>query len=246
MTLLLDSTAARVERAPSLPTVRSLALTAGRAAALAGAVAFCAAGCKNSEPANAPAGEAPSEAAVTQPSSAESAPTAPAAAAATEPASPESPSVHSFDVKRLDGTPTSLSAWQGKVLLIVNTASKCGYTPQYQGLQQLHAKYSTRGFEVLGFPSNDFGGQEPGTAEEISSFCISMYDVNFPMFEKTKTIGADRSPLYALLSQAHGEPKWNFHKYLIDKHGKPVQAWPSKVEPGSSEITSAIEAQLAL
>jgi glutathione peroxidase len=98
---------------------------------------------------------------------------------------------------------------------------------------------------VLGFPSNDFGGQEPGTSEEISKFCISIYDVNFPMFEKVKVVGQDRSPLYALLSDARGEPKWNFHKYLVDKHGRPVQAWPSKVEPGSAEIASAIEAQLA-
>ena len=170
-------------------------------------------------------------------------------AAAPQPNAPASaasaPSIHSLTMKRLDGTEAPLSAWSGKVVLIVNTASKCGYTPQYQGLQQLHAKYSDRGFAVLGFPSNDFGGQEPGTAEEIASFCVTMYDVNFPMFEKTKTIGQDRSPLYALLSDAHGEPKWNFHKYLIDKHGRPVQAWPSKVEPGSPEIASAIEAQLA-
>jgi glutathione peroxidase len=98
---------------------------------------------------------------------------------------------------------------------------------------------------VLGFPSNDFGGQEPGTSEEIAKFCISMYDVNFPMFEKTKTVGQEQSALYALLSEDHGEPSWNFHKYLVDKHGKPVKAWPSAVEPGSPEIASAIEAQLA-
>lgn len=147
---------------------------------------------------------------------------------------------------RLDGTPTSLSAWAGKVLLVVNTASKCGYTPQYEGLQQLHAKYSPRGFAVLGFPSNDFGGQEPGTAQEISTFCTSIYAVNFPMFEKIKTVGPERSPLYALLSDAKGAPKWNFHKYLIDKSGKPVQAWASAVTPGSEEVTKAIDAQLAL
>lgn len=170
---------------------------------------------------------------------------APAAAPSAAAAAPAAPSIHAFTMKRLDGTETSLSAWSGKVLLVVNTASKCGYTPQYQGLQQLHTKYAGRGFEVLGFPSNDFGGQEPGTAQEIQNFCVSMYDVNFPMFEKTKVIGPDRSPLYALLSDAHGEPKWNFHKYLVDKHGRPVQAWPSKVEPGSPEIASAIEAQLA-
>ena len=147
---------------------------------------------------------------------------------------------------RLDGTPGPLSSWKGQVLLIVNTASKCGYTPQYEGLQALHAKYSPRGFAVLGFPSNDFGGQEPGSSKEIATFCTSIYAVNFPMFEKTKTIGQERSALYALLSDAYGAPKWNFHKYLIDKQGRPVQAWPSAVAPGAAEITSAIEAQLAV
>ena len=150
-----------------------------------------------------------------------------------------------FTANTLTGEEQPLSAYDGNVVLVVNTASECGFTPQYQGLQELHTKYGERGFEVLGFPSNDFGGQEPGTAEEISNFCISMYSVNFPMFEKTKTTGADRSPLYALLSDAYGPPKWNFHKYLIDKHGHPVQAWPSAVVPGSPEIASAIEAQLA-
>jgi glutathione peroxidase len=212
-----------------------------RAALLTGLGALAA--CKASEAPKAP--EAAAEGSVP----AESAPAAAAAPVAEAPAAAPSaaaaPSIHSFTMKRLDGTETSLSAWSGKVLLVVNTASKCGYTPQYQGLQQLHTKYSGQGFEVLGFPSNDFGGQEPGTAQEIQNFCVSMYDVNFPMFEKTKTIGQDRSPLYALLSDAHGEPKWNFHKYLIDKQGRPVQAWPSKVEPGSPEIASAIEAQLA-
>jgi len=97
---------------------------------------------------------------------------------------------------KLDGTPASLETWAGKVLLVVNTASKCGYTPQYEGLQQLQTKYSPRGFAVLGFPSNDFGGQEPGTSKEISTFCTSIYAVNFPMFEKIKVIGQERSPLY--------------------------------------------------
>jgi len=176
-------------------------------------------------------------------------PAAESPAAAAQPTEAESAasalSIHSLTMKRLDGAEAPLSAWSGKVLLIVNTASKCGYTPQYQGLQQLHAKYSERGFAVLGFPSNDFGGQEPGTAKEIASFCVTMYDVNFPMFEKTKTIGPERSALYTILSDADGEPKWNFHKYLIDKQGKPVQAWASAVDPGASEIATAIEAQLA-
>lgn len=201
--------------------------------------------CKASEAPKAPEGSAEASAV---PAAAEAASSAPAPvhpAPGAAPTTPAAASIHAFDMKRLDGTDTSLSAWAGKVLLVVNTASKCGYTPQYQGLQQLQTKYSPRGFEVLGFPSNDFGGQEPGTAQEIANFCISMYNVNFPMFEKTKTVGADRSPLYALLADAHGEPKWNFHKYLIDKQGRPVQAWGSKVEPSSPEIASAIEAQLA-
>lgn len=210
--------------------------------AVAALVGSAAMGCKGNESARAPE-EAPA-AEVPAPVEAAGPATAAPAAASADPAA--APSIHAFEMKRLDGTDTRLSAWAGKVLLIVNTASKCGYTPQYQGLQQLHAKYAERGFEVLGFPSNDFGGQEPGTAEEIQSFCITMYDVNFPMFEKTKVIGADRSPLYALLSDARGEPKWNFHKYLVDKHGRPVDAWGSKVEPGAPEVASSIEAQLAL
>jgi glutathione peroxidase len=161
------------------------------------------------------------------------------------PSATKAASIYGFTMNRLDGKPASLSEWSGKVLLIVNTASKCGYTPQYEGLQALQAKYSAKGFAVLGFPSNDFGGQEPGTAQEIATFCTSIYAVNFPMFAKTNVIGPERNGLYALLSDAKGAPGWNFHKYLIDKQGRPVQAWPSKVTPESPEIVSAIEAQLA-
>jgi glutathione peroxidase len=217
-----------------------------RALALCAALGVAGVACKANEEAKAPepapaaaepAPEASASAAAASPAAGE----APAAAAAE----PAKPSIYGFTMKRLDGTEASLSSWSGKVLLVVNTASKCGYTPQYQGLQALHTKYGERGFEVLGFPSNDFGGQEPGSSEEISQFCISMYDVNFPMFEKIKTKGDERAPLYALLSDAYGAPQWNFHKYLIDKHGRPVQAFPSKVEPGSPEVAQAIEAQLA-
>jgi glutathione peroxidase len=242
MTSSFDSTPARTSTARTSRATFRMCLW--RSAALAGALGASVASCKANEVAKTPEEAAPSAAAPAEGAPAEVEPAAPAAEAA--PAAPEAAaSIYPFTMKRLDGTETSLSAWSGKVLLIVNTASKCGYTPQYQGLQQLHTKYSGRGFEVLGFPSNDFGGQEPGTSEEISKFCISIYDVNFPMFEKTKVVGQERNALYALLSDAYGEPKWNFHKYLIDKHGKPVQAWPSKVEPGSAEIASAIEAQLA-
>jgi glutathione peroxidase len=208
------------------------------ASATLAVVAAIASGCATTEsstaPASGPAGTA-SPAASPQP----------ATDAPTAAAQPEAPSIYGFSMKRLDGTETSLSAWSGKVLLVVNTASKCGYTPQYEGLQALHAKYSARGFAVLGFPSNDFGGQEPGTSKEIATFCTSIYAVNFPMFEKVSTTGSERAPLYALLSAALGEPHWNFHKYLIDKQGRPVRAWESKVEPQAPELEAAIEAQLA-
>lgn len=237
MTFLLDL----ARRGPRAMVTASV----WRAAVLLGALGISSAGCKANETPKAPE-EAPGEpAAEVAPGAEATAPAAAPAPASAQPAAEAMPTIHAFTLKRLDGTETSLSSYDGKVLLVVNTASKCGYTPQYQGLQGLHTKYAERGFEVLGFPSNDFGGQEPGTSEEISKFCISMYDVNFPMFEKVKVVGQDRSPLYALLSDARGEPKWNFHKYLVDKHGRPVQAWPSKIEPGSSEIASAIEAQLA-
>jgi glutathione peroxidase len=207
-------------------------------AALAALLSFAA--CKATETAKAPAPATPAATAAA-PAAAEAPAAAPAAVAAPAAAPP---SIYPIKMNRLDGTPATLSEWSGKVLLIVNTASKCGYTPQYEGLQKLHAKYSPRGFAVLGFPSNDFGGQEPGSAQEIAKFCTSIYAVNFPMFEKTKVKGAEQNELYSLLSKSLGEPHWNFHKYLIDKQGHPVKAWESKVEPGSDEISSAIEAQL--
>lgn len=169
--------------------------------------------------------------------------TAPHAAAA--PRESGARSIHSLEVKRLDGTAAALSAWAGKVLLVVNTASECGYTPQYEGLQALHVKFEARGFAVLGFPSNDFGGQEPGSPKEIATFCKTRFGVTFPMFDKLQTTGPARAPLYALLSDAKGEPRWNFHKYLVDKKGTPVRAWASSVTPASSEIAQAIEAELA-
>ncbi len=202
------------------------------------AIVAGAASCKTNDAAQPPQGVAASETVETAPARAGG--TAGSGSPSNGPAS-----IHALVMNRLDGAETPLSAWAGQVLLIVNTASKCGYTPQYQGLQQLHAKYASRGFAVLGFPSNDFGGQEPGTSEEIAKFCISVYDVNFPMFEKTKTTGQERSPLYAILSEARGAPKWNFHKYLIDKRGNPVAAWGSAMDPGAPEIAAAIEAQLA-
>ena len=152
--------------------------------------------------------------------------------------------IHGLAMKRLDGTVAPLASFKGKVLLVVNTASECGYTPQYEGLQALHAKYEGRGFSVLGFPSNDFGGQEPGSTQEIATFCKTRFGVAFPMFEKVTTVGEGRSELYAILSEAKGPPKWNFHKYLVDKTGRPIAAWPSAVTPDASEIARAVEAQL--
>jgi glutathione peroxidase len=172
-------------------------------------------------------------------------PVAPSAAPASSTTAKDGAGVHSLTAKRLDGTEQSLSAWAGKVVLIVNTASQCGYTGQYKGLEELHAKYGARGFVVAGFPSNDFGGQEPGSSEEIATFCKSKYGVTFPMFEKVSIKGSSPAPIFAVLAEAKGAPKWNFHKYLVDKKGRSVEAWPSSVEPSSAEIAAAIERELA-
>jgi glutathione peroxidase len=143
-------------------------------------------------------------------------------------------------------TPVNLQAqYGGKVLLLVNTASKCGYTSQYEGLEALHQKYSARGFAVLGFPSNDFKGQEPGTEAEIQQFCTLTYGVKFPMFEKVQVTGADATPLYRELKQATGvEPGWNFHKYVVGRDGRVLGQFPSKVKPDDPQLVQAIEAAL--
>ncbi|MBL9028784.1 MAG: glutathione peroxidase [Myxococcales bacterium] len=153
-------------------------------------------------------------------------------------------SIHELTMNRLDGKPEPLRTYEGKVLLVVNTASECGYTPQYEGLQKLHEELSPKGLVVLGFPSNDFGAQEPGSSEQIATFCRKNYGVTFPMFEKIVTKGAGASPLFALLGAKAGEPKWNFHKYLVDKKGHVVRAFPSSVAPESAELRAAIEEQL--
>jgi glutathione peroxidase len=133
--------------------------------------------------------------------------------------------------------------YSGKVLLIVNTASKCGFTPQYDALEKLHAKYADRGFAVLGFPSNDFNGQEPGTEAEIKEFCTLTYGVKFPMFEKVHVKAEDANPFYAKLAAAsQGRfPSWNFYKYLIDRDGKVVADFPSKVTPDDAALVAKIE-----
>ena len=155
-------------------------------------------------------------------------------------------SFHDLTANTLDGTPKNLSEYKGKVVLVVNTASACGYTPQYAGLEQLYQDYKDKGVVVLGFPSNDFGGQEPGTAAEIKTFCEKKYHVTFPMFAKVKTKGEGQSPVYAFLVAKDGAPKWNFHKYVVGKDGQVSAAFPSSVKPDSEELKSAIEAALKL
>jgi glutathione peroxidase len=153
-----------------------------------------------------------------------------------------------YDLKTnaLDGKPGDLAQYKGKVSLVVNVASKCGYTPQYEGLEKLHKELKTKGVNVLGFPSNDFGGQEPGTAEEIASFCKLTYGVTFPMFEKVVTKkGPNQSPIYAYLGESGNLPAWNFSKYVIGKDGKVVAFFPSKVTPESPELRAAIDKALA-
>jgi glutathione peroxidase len=136
----------------------------------------------------------------------------------------------------------SLCEYAGKVLLIVNTASECGYTPQYDGLEALYRKYRERGLVVLGFPSNDFGGQEPGTNKEISAFCVNQYAIDFPMFAKITVGGARPHPFYGELRKASGvAPGWNFHKYVIDRSGGQVQSFDTRVEPNDPKLVSTIE-----
>jgi len=153
-------------------------------------------------------------------------------------------SLYELKVNSLDGKPVDLTQYKGTVTLIVNTASKCGFTPQYAGLEKLYLDYKDKGFAILGFPSNDFGGQEPGTPQEIATFCTSKYNVTFPMFEKVKTKGDGQSPVYQFLTTGFPVPTWNFCKYLVDKNGKVLKEFPSKVTPDSKELLDAIDAAL--
>lgn len=170
-----------------------------------------------------------------------------ASAAARAEGGNERPAMSFFDLKtnQLDGSPANLAAYKGKVLLVVNTASQCGYTPQYKGLQELSDQFKDKGLVVLGFPSNEFGGQEPGSPQEIREFCDRKFAVKFPLFEKVKTKGPDKSQVYAFLTEKHGEPAWNFHKYLVGKDGQVIKAFPSKVAPESKELHEAIEAAIS-
>jgi len=158
--------------------------------------------------------------------------------------------VDDISVKDMQGKDVKLSHYKGKVLLIVNVASKCGFTPQYKGLEALYEKYKNKGFEILAFPCNDFGGQEPGTNVEIENFCSSNYNVTFKLFDKIKVLGDERSPLYAKLINndvtEKGDIKWNFEKFLIDKKGNIIARFRSKVTPEGEEIIKAVEKELSL
>jgi glutathione peroxidase len=177
---------------------------------------------------------------------------APAAAAGTAPAATAAPAncpaILKQTFKRLqDEAPQDLCQYSGKVILVVNTASYCGFTNQYEGLEAMYAKYGAKGLVVLGFPSNDFGQQEPGSSKEIADFCYNTYGVKFPMFSKSVVSGKEPNPLFANLIKATGKaPAWNFHKYLIDRNGKVVDNFGSKVKPDDKQLVGAVEKALAM
>lgn len=158
--------------------------------------------------------------------------------------------IYDFTMKTIDGKQESLDAYKGKVVLIVNVASKCGFTPQYSGLESLYEKYKDQGFVILGFPANNFASQEPGTDAEIKKFCSTKYNVSFPMFSKISVTGADTAPLYQYLTEdsanpsVHGAIQWNFTKFLIGRDGRILARFEPKVTPESSEVTNAIETAL--
>ena len=159
-------------------------------------------------------------------------------------------SVYNFTLKSIDGPPVSLGSYRGKVLLLVNVASKCGYTPQYAGLESLYEKYKDRGLVIVGIPANNFAAQEPGTNEEIKKFCTNKYNVSFPMMSKVSVLGADKTPLYVFLTdksinpQIGGDIKWNFTKFLFDRNGNPVARFEPAVTPNSPQVVTAIESAL--
>ena len=160
-------------------------------------------------------------------------------------------SLYGFTMKSIDGRPVNLESYKGKVVLLVNVASKCGFTPQYAGLEALYEKYRDKGFVIIGVPANNFAQQEPGTDEEIKTFCSRKYNVSFPMMSKVSVKGDDQTPLYHFLTDASTDPqfggdiKWNFTKFLFDRNGKPVARFEPAITPDSPQVTSAIEAALA-
>ena len=154
-------------------------------------------------------------------------------------------SIYEFTPNSIDGKPAPLSAYKGKVALLVNVASRCGYTPQYTGLEALYEKYKDQGFVILGFPANNFGAQEPGTNEEIKTFCSSKYSVTFPLYSKISVKDSDKAPLYDYLtSTGGGDVKWNFTKFLVGKDGKVIARFEPGVKPESAELTAAVEKAL--
>jgi len=162
---------------------------------------------------------------------------------------PAASGVYSFTLNSIDGKPAPLADYRGKVVLLVNVASRCGYTPQYSALESTYEKYKDQGFVILGFPANNFGSQEPGTNEEIKTFCSRKYSVSFPMYAKISVKGEDQAPLYTYLTKdtgagIAGDIKWNFTKFLVDRQGNVVQRFESAVTPDSPEVVSAIEKQL--
>lgn len=158
--------------------------------------------------------------------------------------------VYEFTMNSIDGKPLPLASFKGKVMLIVNVASKCGFTPQYEGLEAVYEKYKEQGLVIVGFPANNFLAQEPGTNEEIKTFCSTKYNVKFPLYSKISVKGEDKAPLYQFLTDATanpktgGEIKWNFTKFLVDRDGKVIARFESAVKPESPEVTSAIEKAL--
>ena len=168
-----------------------------------------------------------------------------AAVAAFAAAAATGPDVLTLTMKRLDGSEQNLAEYRGKVVLIVNTASKCGFTPQYEGLEALYRKYAPRGFVVLGFPSNDFKQQEPGTDAQIAEFCRATYDVQFPMFAKVSVKGDEMSPLYRILTglpaPLGGPIEWNFQKYLVDREGRVVAKFPPATKPDDPRFVAQLE-----
>lgn len=159
-------------------------------------------------------------------------------------------SVYDFTMKSIDGQPVSLNEYHGKVLMLVNVASRCGFTPQYAGLESLYEKYKGQGLVIVGIPANNFGQQEPGTNEEIKKFCSSKYNVSFPMMSKVSVKGEDKTPLYVFLTDkgenpsVGGEIQWNFTKFLFDRNGKPVARFEPDVTPDSPKVAAAVEAAL--
>jgi glutathione peroxidase len=153
-------------------------------------------------------------------------------------------SFYDLTTTSIDLQPQPLAAWQGQVALVVNTASECGNTPQYAGLEKLWQRFRDRGLVVLGFPSNDFGKQEPGSEAEIKDFCSTEYRITFPMFAKVKTKGEGQSPVYQFLTASQPAPRWNFHKYLVGRDGQVVRSFGDKVEPDDPQLLSAIETAL--